>query len=501
MTLNSIKTYQMNTSIIGTGISGLSAACYLAQSGHQVHVYEKNSDVGGRARQFKSDGFTFDMGPSWYWMPDVFESFFADFGYQVSDFYQLKRLDPSYSVVFKDTSIDIPASLAQLYTLFESIEPGASMQLQKFLKRAKHKYEIGMGKYASLPSLSIKEFLQIDALMALPRLDILSNMERHIHTHFKHPYLRKIMEFPVLFLGAMPDRIPAMYSLMNYADASLGTWYPKGGMYRIIDALYTLAKRLGVQFHLNSEVSGFGINHRQLSSIQVQGQAIATDFVIASGDYQHMESLLPDALRNYSTSYWHSREMSPTSLIYYLGIDKRLPLSHHTLFFDSDFDAHAKALYEQPRWPDQPMFYVCAPSVTDPSVAPAGHENLFILIPLAAGLESGIEDYTPRYLDQILARMETRLGTAIRPHICYQKSYTIHDFKRDYHAYKGNAYGLANTLKQTAIGKPMMQNKKLENLLYCGQLSVPGPGVPPALLSGKIAAAQAVKYASSHILI
>jgi len=489
----------MNISVIGSGISGLAAACYLAKAGHQVAIYEKNNSPGGRARQFKADGFTFDMGPSWYWMPDIFDSFFADFGYKVADFYTLERLDPSYSVIFGNTTMQIPASLPALQALFEQVECGAGQQLQKFLNRAKVKYEIGMGRYATLPSHSIAEFLHLDALKAVTKLDILSNMQRHVHTHFKDPHLRKIMEFPVLFLGAMPDRIPAMYSLMNYADAALGTWYPQGGMYRIIDALYTLARRLGVQFHFDCEIAGFGISRSQISDIHVRQQVHSTDLVIASGDYQHMESLLPEELRNYSASYWESREMSPTCLIYYLGVDKRLPLTHHTLFFDSDFDAHAQALYKNPAWPEDPMFYVCAPSVTDPTVAPPGKENLFILIPLAAGLEDQVEMHAARYLDLVLQRMEHRLNTPIRPHICYQKSYTIHDFKQDYHAYKGNAYGLANTLKQTAIGKPMIRNKKINNIFYCGQLSVPGPGVPPSLLSGKIAASQVAQYAISTI--
>ncbi|MGJ1362163.1 phytoene desaturase family protein [Sphingobacterium spiritivorum] len=484
----------MNVSVIGSGISGLAAACYLTKQGHKVSVFEKNGTPGGRARQFREQGFVFDMGPSWYWMPDIIVSFFQDFGHEVSDYYELQRLDPSYTIIFDEMELPVPADMTELENLFESIEPGSKQKLRQFMQNAAVKYEMGLKKYATFPSLSVMEYVQPDIFKALMRLDLLSNMDTHVNKYFKNPYLQKLMKFPVLFLGAMPDKIPAMYSLMNYADASLGTWYPKGGMYNIIEAQYKLAKELGVSFYFDHDINELHVEERHVKGLKVNNKIIHSDFVIASGDYHHMEQLLPAHLRNYNEAYWSKRQMAPTCLIFYLGINKRLALSHHTLFFDSDFNAHARSLYEKEEWPKEPMFYVCAPSVTDSSVAPEGHENLFVLIPLASGLEEGIDEMSAFYFENVIKRMETRLHTDIMPHICYQKKYTIKDFKDDYYAFKGNAYGLANTLSQTAFGKPSLKNRKIDNMLYCGQLSVPGPGIPPALLSGKIVADQVAQY-------
>ncbi|MGJ1268357.1 phytoene desaturase family protein [Sphingobacterium spiritivorum] len=484
----------MNVSVIGSGISGLAAACYLTKQGHKVSVFEKNGTPGGRARQFREQGFVFDMGPSWYWMPDIIVSFFQDFGHEVSDYYELQRLDPSYTIIFDEMELPVPADMTELENLFESIEPGSKQKLRQFMQNAAVKYEMGLKKYATFPSLSVMEYVQPDIFKALMRLDLLSNMDTHVNKYFKNPYLQKLMKFPVLFLGAMADKIPAMYSLMNYADASLGTWYPKGGMYNIIEAQYKLAKELGVSFYFDHDINELHVEERHVKGLKVNNKIIHSDFVIASGDYHHMEQLLPAHLRNYNEAYWSKRQMAPTCLIFYLGINKRLALSHHTLFFDSDFNAHARSLYEKEEWPKEPMFYVCAPSVTDSSVAPEGHENLFVLIPLASGLEEGIDEMSAFYFENVIKRMETRLHTDIMPHICYQKKYTIKDFKDDYYAFKGNAYGLANTLSQTAFGKPSLKNRKIDNMLYCGQLSVPGPGIPPALLSGKIVADQVAQY-------
>lgn len=427
----------MNVSVIGSGISGLAAACYLAKQGHTVSVFEKNSTAGGRARQFREEGFVFDMGPSWYWMPDIIASFFQDFGHEVSDYYELQRLDPSYTIIFDDMELPVPADMTELENLFESIEPGSKQKLRQFMQNAAVKYEMGLKKYATFPSLSVMEYVQPDIFKALMRLDLLSNMDTHVNKYFKNPYLQKLMKFPVLFLGAMPDKIPAMYSLMNYADASLGTWYPKGGMYNIIEAQYKLAKELGVSFYFDHDINELHVEERHVKGLKVNNKIIHSDFVIASGDYHYMEQLLPAHLRNYNEAYWSKRQMAPTCLIFYLGINKKLPLTHHTLFFDSDFNAHARSLYDKEEWPKEPMFYVCAPSVTDPSVAPEGHENLFVLIPLASGLEEGIEEIASFYFENVIRRMETRLQTDIMSHICYQKKYSIKDFKDDYHAFKG----------------------------------------------------------------
>lgn len=481
--------------IIGSGIAGMAAACYLQKGGCEVTVYERQSSPGGRARQFRFDGFVFDMGPSWYWMPDVFEAFFQEFGRSTNEFYQLKRLSPSYSVYTHDKHLEIPADPIDLGLLFESMEPGSAHRLRTFLDDAGLKYRLGMHRFAGKPSLGLKEFISFRNLLLLRKLQLHRNMRQHVSRYFQHPVIRMIMEFPVLFLGAMPHRIPAMYSLMNYADTILGTWYPMGGMYEVVKAIYSLARELGVQFKFDCDIQEIQVKEGKATRLVYAGGDAQADAFIAAGDYHHMEGLLEPAYRQYSERYWEGRSMAPSCLLYYIGVSRRLPLRHHSLFFDTSFDAHAASLYELPGWPEAPLFYCCAPSVTDPSVAPPGYENLFLLMPVAAGLKGDSLDLRDAYLKMLLQRLEEHLRTPILQHIVFQKSYGINDFTNDYHAFRGNAYGLANTLRQTAFGKPRMQSRKVPNLFYCGQLTVPGPGLPPALISGKIAAEAAMKHA------
>ena len=469
-------------------------ACYLAKEGYSVTVFEKHDIPGGRARRFSADGFVFDMGPSWYWMPDVFQRFFRDMNRRAEDYYTLDRLDPSYAVYFKNEKIDIPASLGQLMQLFEEWEPGSAARLQEYLDDAAEKYRIGILDFAGKASLRWSEFATADIFSLLRKLQPLRNMQEHVAKYFTHPMIRKIMEFPVIFLGAMPDRIPAMYSLMNYADTVLGTWYPRGGMYELVDAVYKVAQELGVTFRFNCDVEGIGVEAGKAHSVCTPGLEEPVDLVIGAGDYYYMEQLLLPRHRQYKESYWQGREMAPSCLLYFVGIDKRLPLNHHNLFFDTGFEEHAKALYAEPQWPEDPLFYVCAPSVTDATTAPPECENLFLLVPVAAGLSGDDAQLRQRYFDRIMERLEQRTGTSIRDHIIYKRDYALKEFTTDYHAFRGNAYGLANTLKQTAVGKPRMRSSKVVNLFFCGQLTVPGPGLPPAFLSGKIAAAEAAKY-------
>lgn len=479
--------------VIGAGFAGLSAACFLAKAGLKVTVVEKHDTVGGRARSFSAKGFTWDMGPSWYWMPDVFERFFQQFGRKTSDYYELIRLDPSYQVVWDDEQVLVPASMDALLAMFERYEPGAAKKLELFLKECGKKYQHAMSGLVYQPGLSIKEFMSWKVLSSALELDLLSSIEKHVRRYFKHPKLLQLVEFPILFLGALPANTPALYSLMNYADMVLGTWYPKGGMVQIARAMETLARSLGVHFALGEQVRSLGLTARNVHLVHTCKQAVQADIVIAACDYHHMESLIPESHRNYSVQYWNTRSMAPSSLLYYLGINKLVHgLEHHNLFFDAPFDAHADALYSAPQWPADPLMYVCAPSKTDSSVAPDGCENLFVLIPTAPGL-SDTEAIRQHYLDIAINRIEARTGVHIREHIVYQRSYAGTDFLADYNAFKGNAYGLANTLQQTALLKPSIRNKRLSNLFYTGQLTVPGPGVPPAIISGEIVATQALR--------
>ena len=486
-------------SIIGSGYSSMVAACCLADKGYDVTIYEKNEMAGGRASKYSEAGFTFDMGPSWYWMPEVFENFFNRFGKSTKDYYELVQLDPGYQVYFKNNQqVSIPASKNELLDLFESIEVGAAAKLKKFLEEAEYKYRVGIDEYVWKPGKSILEFADMKVLKSFTKLQMLSSVSKNVQSLFKDERLRQILEFPVLFLGSMPNRIPALYTLMNHADLSLGTWYPKGGMYKVTEAFYELAVSLGVKFKFNCEIKSVEVEGKKITSINSETEKFKTAFVIAGADYHHFDkNVLPSKYSNYSDAYWDNREMAPSSLLYFLGFNKKIKgLEHHNLFFDTDFDQHAKEIYESPQWPSDPLFYICAPTKTDEGIAPEGHENVFALIPLAPGIKEDKELHE-KYLSQIIERIEQKTGDSIKDHLIYKKSFSISDFKSRYNAFKGNAYGLANTLKQTAILKPKYYNKKLDNLFYTGQLTVPGPGMPPAIISGQLVADEFLKQNNS----
>jgi phytoene desaturase len=481
--------------IIGSGFSGLSAACFMAKAGWQVDVVEKHSLPGGRARKFEADGFTFDMGPSWYWMPDVFERFFGLFDKKVSDYYSLKRLDPSYRVFWQDGPVDIPANYIQLKSLFEGIEAGSAKQLDGFMEEAAYKYKVGMQKLVLKPGLSITEFVEWDVITGILKLDLFSSMKKHVASYFKNKRLQELMEFPVLFLGALPENTPALYSLMNYADIKGGTWFPKGGMYSVVKAMHSLAEELGVNFHFDQNVEELIINNAQVEKVSSAQHAFDADVVIASADYHFVETVLLDKKdQSFSDKYWDSRVMAPSCLIYYIGLNKKLlDITHHMLFFDASFQEHAEKIYTTKEWPDEPLFYVSVTSATDSTLAPEGCENLFFLVPVAPGLKDDTEAMREHYFKKIVTRFEARTGQTISDSIIYKRSYAHSNFIADYNSFKGNAYGLANTLLQTAILKPPIKSKKVNNLYYTGQLTVPGPGVPPSLISGEIVAKEIIK--------
>lgn len=481
--------------VIGGGFAGLAAACYLAKAGFCVTVLEKNGSLGGRARSFTEAGFTFDMGPSWYWMPDIFEHFFADFGHSVDSFYQLVRLDPSYRVFWDASDFwDLPAGPQAVGEMFEQVEPGAAHKLDKFLQDASKKYQAGMYDYAQRPCLSLSEFLDLGMLRECFSMNLFGSYGRYVGRMFANPRIRQLLEFPVLFLGATAPRTPAMYSLMAYADIALGTWYPKGGMLRIVAAMEQLALSLGVQIRTSSEVAGVlcesGNNGPCAKSVVlVTGEQLNADVVLGSADYHHIETrLLPAEYRTYKPTYWEKRVLAPSCVLFYLGVDTKVPgLLHHNLLFDEDFELHAREIYETKQWPTRPHTYVCVPSKSDQTVAPSGCENLFVLIPVATDLPAS-PGKIEHYREVVLNKLQAISGLDLRSHIVVERTYSGQDFIQDYHSFKGNAYGLANTLAQTAMLKPRMKSKKLSNLYFAGQLTVPGPGVPPSLLSGKIVA-------------
>ncbi len=476
--------------VIGAGFAGLAAATKLATDGFNVTIVEKNNQAGGRARVFEEKGFKFDMGPSWYWMPDIFENYFAEFGKKPEDYYDLVRLDPSYKVIFgKDDYVDLPANRNELDTVFESLESGSSQRLEKFLDQAAYKYRVGIGEFVWKPSLSITEFFDFRLLSKALSLDLFASFGKHIRKFFRNDRLLQIMEFPILFLGATPQNTPALYSLMNYAEIALGTWYPKGGMHEIIKGMVSLAQEKGVKILLDHAVEKIHVENNIATGVQTSQGFITADYVVGGADYHHIETkLLSSDNQNYSEKYWQKRTMAPSSLLFYLGVNRSVDkLTHHNLFFDEDFNVHAEEIYTTPKWPSKPLFYASVPSKTDETVAPEGKENLFILIPIAPDLPDN-EEIREKYYDIVMERLEHYVGHSVRDEVIYKRSFAVSDFKKDYNSFRGNAYGLANTLFQTAFLKPKLKNKKVRNLFYTGQLTVPGPGVPPSLISGLVVA-------------
>jgi len=479
--------------IIGSGFASLAASCYLAKAGYKVQVFEKNNTIGGRARQLKRDGFTFDIGPTWYWMPDVFERFFNDFNKKASDYYQLERLDPAYQVFFgKDDSVTIPGSLEKIYEIFEKEEAGSSKILKKFIAKAKDNYDIAIKDLVYRPGVSPMELVSPKTAKRLGRF--FTNISGEVRKEFSNTKLRKILEFPVLFLGAKPSDTPAFYSFMNYADFGLGTWHPAGGMYKVIEGIQDLAESLGVEFHLDSPVEKVQTENENATGIVVKGKEFKADVILSGADYHHTEQLLPENLRQYSSKYWDKKTFAPSSLLFYVGFDKKIKnVSHHTLFFDSDFEKHAKDIYDDPKWPENPLFYASFPSITDPTCAPQGKEAAIFLIPLAPDLED-TEELREHYFNLILERFERITNQKLKTNIIFRESFCVKDFKEAYNSYKGNAYGMANTLFQTAFLRPKLKSKKVNQLYFTGQLTVPGPGVPPSLISGKLAAGLIEKH-------
>ena len=473
--------------VVGSGFSSLSVASYLAQDGHQVEIFEKNEMPGGRARQFKRDGFTFDIGPSWYWMPDVFDSYFGDFGKKVADYYKLEKLDPGYEVYFDNQeSIKIGDSLEKIYAAFEEEEAGSSIPLKRFIKKAADNYDIAIKDLVYRPGISPLELVTPATIKKVGYF--LSTIKKEVIKEFKNPRLAQILQFPVLFLGAKPSQTPAFYNFMNFADFGLGTWHPDKGMYSVVEGMVQLAKELGVTFHLNETVEEIIVENKKAVGIISNGKKYNADIVISGADYHHSETLLKPQYRVYSEAYWDKKTFAPSSLLFFIGMDKKVKnVSHHTLFFDVDFDAHAADIYDQPKWPKEPLFYANFPSITDASMAPKGKEACFLLIPIAPGLED-TEELRQKYFDIVIKRLETLTDQSIRDSILFTESFCVNDFVEQYNSYKGNAYGMANTLLQTAFLRPKLKSKKVENLYFTGQLTVPGPGVPPSLISGKLVA-------------
>lgn len=473
--------------IIGAGFGGLAAAARMAHAGYDVTLLEKNSMPGGRAMVHKQDGFSFDMGPSWYLMPDIFERFFANFSKKSSDYYELTQLSPSYRIYFSTHDyIDMPSKLEDVYTLFDTFEDNGGEKLKKYLKDAEYKYKTAVNEFLYKEYTSISDFISIKIAIEGLKLHVFENMKRYVKRYFTSQKAAKIVQYPLVFLGGSPSNTPAIYSLMSHVDLTLGVWYPQGGMNAVATAIEGIGKEYGAQFIYNTPVQKIEIKEGK-KYVYTGKQRYFADIIINNADYQFSETqLLQPEFQTYPMSYWEKRTLAPSGFILYLGINKKLPqLSHHTLFFDNDWEKHFEDIFTNPQWPEAPSYYICAPSKTDSTVAPEHNENLFILVPVASGLEDTPtirEDYSHKIIEHLC----TILDEDIKPNIVTQKSFAHNDFSTLFNAYKGTALGLSHTITQTALFRPSHVSKKVNDLYYVGHYTHPGIGVPMALISADI---------------
>jgi phytoene desaturase len=480
--------------IIGAGLGGLSAAAYLAKVGYEVTILEKNQHIGGRAQVWKKNGFTFDLGPTWYWMPEVLQSFFDDFEYKQDDLYKLVRLDPSYRAYFKDGFIDIPTEVTKTAQLFESIEKNSGKKLQKVINQTKKVYKLAMRSFVTPPFESVIEFFKpkqiIDGIKLLGSINVLQSADKYIKGNFKNEKLIKLMSFPIFFLGESTKNIPSVYCMMNCADLVGGTWYPIGGFGKVAEAVGKVATDLGVKILNNTEVTKIEIREKKAVGVATaEGKFFPADIVISNGDYHHNDRKMVDSkYAQYSENRWDKMKLAPSALLIHMGLNKKVTgLPHHSLFFNNDWNAHNEALFDKPKWPDKPLFYVSIPTKTDPKLAPEGKEQMTILIPLAAGLTPN-KKAQKKIIDTVIDDLSRISGQNINQAIEFMRVYNPDDFVNDYMAYKGNAYGLGQTVLQTAIFRPRLNSSKVRNLYYTGQFTKPGIGVPMVIISGKIVA-------------
>ncbi len=474
--------------IIGAGIGGLSAAALLAKKGYSVTILEKNKQPGGRAGVLSAKGFTFDMGPSWYLMPDVFENFYKEFGKKPSDFLQLKKLDPSYKIFFSESeSTEVPGKYTDILKLFAKMEPNGRQKLEKYMENSEFLYKKSMETFLYNDFRKITDFFRPDVMKNGAKLHLFENMDKFTKKYFDSDKLRKILLYNIVFLGGTPSNTPALYSLMSYVDFKMGVFYPMGGITEFINSLVSICKDYKVKIKYDENVKSIKISEGKAEKVITQKQSYEADIVISNADYHFTETkLLPKTSQTYPESYWKKKTIAPSAFILYIGVNKKLPkLEHHNLYLDSDWTLHFESIFNKPSWPDKPSYYVCAPSKTDKSVAPKGMENLFILVPVAAGLKD-----TPairkKYTDQIIKHLEGIIGEDFKENIVYLKTFAHNDFSELYNSYKGSALGLSHALLQSALFTPGHISKKVKNLYYTGANNHPGIGMPTCLISSQI---------------
>ncbi len=472
--------------VVGGGFGGLSTACYLADAGVDVRLLEKNDQLGGRASRLETEGFRFDMGPSWYLMPDVFQRFFAEFDRKPSDYYDLQRLDPHYRMFFKDgDQCDVRGDTEYMRELFESYEAGAGEAFDEYLETSQTHYETAMEKFVYEDRSQLRDWVDPEVMRAAPiGLQLVGSMQNHVEKYVDHPKLQQILQYTLVFLGGSPKNTPALYNIMSHVDFNLGVYYPEGGMAAVVDALVDLGEELGVTYETGREVTEI-TRARDGFLVRTADEQYQPDRVVVNADYAHAEQeLLPEHERQYDDDYWDDRTYAPSAYLLYLGVEGDVEdLAHHTLVLPEDWDGHFEQIFDRPAWPDEPAYYMCVPSKTDDSVAPEGHSNLFVLVPLAPGLDDG-EQQREQYREQILADIAEHTGVDLRDRIVVERDFCVSDFVDRYNATEGTALGLAHTLRQTALLRPSNRSSAVDGLYFTGSFTTPGIGVPMCLISG-----------------
>ena len=490
--------------VIGAGFAGLTSAVLLAKDGFKVTLLEKNQQVGGRARLWHTDGYTFDMGPSWYLMPEVFERIFNLVGVNRADYYRITRLNPAYKVFFENPgaaqSIDIPGSRDELAGVFEEFEKDGAQSLEAFLNDAAYKYRVAMSEFLYRDFRSPREFFNRRLMTEGIKLHVFRRLDHYVRQYFQNHRARKILEYASVFLGSNPVITPALYSLMSHVDLNLGVWFPEGGMGRVALAFSRLAQEQGCRVITGAQVSGVGISNGKITEVQYIQQSgdepedsrerlrIKADFVLNTADYHWMEhSILQKPYRSYSSAYWKKKIVAPSMFLAYMGIGRKLPqLAHHNLYFADKWEKHFDTLFESPKWPENPCWYISRTTATSSAMAPPGKENIFLLVPVAAGLDDG-DQQRETFFEMMLDHVKKTTSIDLSADLEFRSLYSHRDFRSDYNSFKGSALGLAHTLFQTAVFRPSRQSRKLSNLFHAGQYTHPGVGVPMVIISAELA--------------
>jgi 1-hydroxy-2-isopentenylcarotenoid 3,4-desaturase len=488
-----------SVAIIGGGIGGLATANRLAKAGFEVTVYEKDSQLGGRAGQKQQDGFTFDTGPSWYLMPGVFERYFAQFDVNVTDALQVKRLSPGYKVFFDGHApLTITGNLSIDQRTFDKIEPGAGEALTQYVEASYEIYQLALKHFLYTDFTNPRSLIHPRVLRRTSHLINLLRTPLHTYVsrYISHPQLQQVLEYPMVFLGTSPFEAPSMYSLMSALDFQEGVYYPKKGMYSIVELLVKIGTSLGVTYHTDTEI--LRISHRRSkarSLLLANGETVSHDIMISNADLHFTETqLLAPEAQSYPEHSWHKRQSGISALLMYLGVKGELPnLEHHNLYFVKDWQRNFDEIYKDKQLPTTASMYVSRTSATDPSTAPHGHENLFMLVPLPTGLtldREALEALSRQYLDAFAAAANI---PDLKRRIVSKSLFGPDQFRDRFYAWEGTALGMSHVLKQSALWRIPPRSKKLRNLYYVGANTMPGIGVPMCLISADIVADKLIK--------